>query len=122
MENQEYTSLPLVINGSARNPTAFVYLMPGVARGGSCVQTRIFDGTGNSGRLDEVYIDGFPQTSICEQGDPRYVSNTISVEAVDQFQVDHQQSFGAVSRCGVGKLCNQVRHQHLARLRVRYLP
>jgi hypothetical protein len=87
MENTEYTSLPLVINGSARNPTAFVYLMPGVARGGSGVQTGIFDGTGSSGRLDEVYIDGFPQTSIYEQGDPRYVSNTISVEAVDQFQV-----------------------------------
>lgn len=87
MENQEYTSLPLQINGSARNPTAFVYLMPGVAHGGSGVQTGIFDGTGSSGRLDEVYIDGFPQTSIYEQGDPRYVSNTISVEAVDQFQV-----------------------------------
>jgi hypothetical protein len=87
MENQEYTSLPLVINGSARNPTAFVYLMPGVAHGGSGVQTGIFDGTGSSGRLDEVYIDGFPQTSIYEQGDPRYVSNSISVEAVDQFQV-----------------------------------
>ncbi|MDP9050627.1 MAG: TonB-dependent receptor [Acidobacteriota bacterium] len=87
MENEEYTSLPLQINGGARNPTAFVYLMPGVAHGGSGVQTGIFDGTGSSGRLDEVYIDGFPQTSIYEQGDPRYVSNTISVEAVDQFQV-----------------------------------
>jgi Carboxypeptidase regulatory-like domain len=87
MENQEYTSLPLEINGSARNPTQFVYLMPGVAHGGSGVQTGIFDGAGSSGRLDEVYIDGFPQTSIYEQGDPRYVSNTISVEAVDQFQV-----------------------------------
>jgi hypothetical protein len=87
IENEEYTSLPLQINGSARNATAFVYLMPGVAHGGSGVQTGIFDGTGSSGRLDEVYIDGFPQTSIYEQGDPRYVSNTISVEAVDQFQV-----------------------------------
>lgn len=87
MENSEYTSLPLQINGSARNATAFVYLEPGVARGGSGVQTGIFDGTGSSGRLDEVYIDGFPQTSIYEQGDPRYVSNTVSVEAVDQFQV-----------------------------------
>lgn len=87
MENQEYTALPLQINGGPRNPTAFVYLEPGVAHGGSGVQTGIFDGTGSSGRLDEVYIDGFPQTSIYEQGDPRYVSNSISVEAVDQFQV-----------------------------------
>ncbi len=87
MENEEYTALPLQINGGARNPTAFVYLEPGVAHGGSGVQTGIFSGTGSSGRLDEVYIDGFPQTSIYEQGDPRYVSNLVSVEAVDQFQV-----------------------------------
>ncbi|GAC1421358.1 MAG: hypothetical protein NVSMB62_16210 [Acidobacteriaceae bacterium] len=87
MENEEYTALPLQINGGARNPTAFAYLEPGVAHGGSGVQTGIFSGTGSSGRLDEVYIDGFPQTSIYEQGDPRYVSNLVSVEAVDQFQV-----------------------------------
>ena len=87
MENEEYTALPLQINGGARNPTAFVYLEPGVAHGGSGVQTGIFSGTGSTGRLDEVYIDGYPQTSIYEQGDPRYVSNLVSVEAVDQFQV-----------------------------------
>ncbi|ADW70522.1 TonB-dependent receptor [Granulicella tundricola] len=87
MENAEYVALPLQINGGARNPTSFVYLEPGVAHGGSGVQTGIFSGTGSAGRLDEVYIDGFPQTSIYEQGDPRYVSNLVSVEAVDQFQV-----------------------------------
>ena len=87
MENEEYTELPLQINGSARNPTSFVYLTPGVAHGGVAVQTGIFNGTGSQGRVDEVYIDGFPQTSIYEQGDPRYVSSAISVEAVDQFQV-----------------------------------
>jgi hypothetical protein len=87
MENQEYTDLPLQINGSARNPTSFVYLTPGVSHGGVAVQTGIFNGTGSQGRVDEVYIDGFPQTSIYEQGDPRYVSSAISVEAVDQFQV-----------------------------------
>ena len=87
IENQEYTALPLQMNGGPRDPTAFVYLTPGVAHGGNGVQTGIFDGTGSQGRLDEIYIDGFPQTSIYEQGDPRYVSNIISVEAVDQFQV-----------------------------------
>ncbi len=87
MENEDYTQLPLQINGSVRNPTSFVYLTPGVSHGGVAVQTGIFNGTGSQGRVDEVYIDGFPQTSIYEQGDPRYVSNTISVEAVDQFQV-----------------------------------
>jgi hypothetical protein len=87
MENEDYTQLPLQINGGPRNPTAFVYLTPGVAHGGPGVQTGIFNGSGSQGRVDEVYIDGFPQTSIYEQGDPRYVSNLVSVEAVDQFQV-----------------------------------
>ena len=87
MENEDYTQLPLQINGGVRNPTSFVYLTPGVSHGGVAVQTGIFNGTGSIGRVDEVYIDGFPQTSIYEQGDPRYVSNMISVEAVDQFQV-----------------------------------
>jgi hypothetical protein len=86
IENEEYTQLPLQINGSPRNPTAFVYLIPGVAKGANS-PTGIFDGTGSGGRLDEIYIEGFPQTSIYEQGDPRYVSNLSSVEAVDQFQV-----------------------------------
>jgi hypothetical protein len=86
IENEDYTQLPLEINGSPRNPTAFVYLIPGVAKGANS-PTGIFDGTGSGGRLDEIYIEGFPQTSIYEQGDPRYVSNLISVEAVDQFQV-----------------------------------
>ena len=87
MENEDYTQLPLQINGSVRNPTSFVYLTPGVSHGGVAVQTGIFNGTGSVGRVDEVYIEGMPQTSIYEQGDPRYVSNAISVEAVDQFQV-----------------------------------
>jgi hypothetical protein len=86
IENEEYTQLPLQMNGSPRNPTAFVYLVPGVVKGANS-PTGIFDGTGSGGRLDEVYIEGFPQTSIYEQGDPRYVSNLISVEAVEQFQV-----------------------------------
>ncbi|HWB31639.1 MAG TPA: TonB-dependent receptor [Acidobacteriaceae bacterium] len=87
MENEDYTQLPLQINGGVRNPTSFVYLTPGVSHGGVAVQTGIFNGTGSIGRVDEVYIEGMPQTSIYEQGDPRYVSNMISVEAVDQFQV-----------------------------------
>jgi Carboxypeptidase regulatory-like domain/TonB dependent receptor len=87
MENEDYTQLPLQINGGVRNPTSFVYLTPGVSHGGVAVQTGIFNGTGSVGRVDEVYIEGMPQTSIYEQGDPRYVSNMISVEAVDQFQV-----------------------------------
>lgn len=42
MENEDYTQLPLQINGSVRNPTSFVYLTPGVSHGGVAVQTGIF--------------------------------------------------------------------------------
>ncbi len=87
VDNNVYTALPLQMNGGVRNPTQFIYLTPGVAAGGNGVQTGIFDGVGSQGRVDEVYLDGFPQTSIYERGDPRYVSNSISVEAVNQFQV-----------------------------------
>lgn len=85
IENNIYTALPLQMNGGPRDPTAFVYLMPGVTQGPSGT-SGIFNGSGSQGRLDEIYIDGVPLTRISIQGDPRNVSSAISVEAVDQFQ------------------------------------
>ncbi len=85
MENKTYTALPLEMNGGPRDPTSFVYLMPGVTQGGV---SGIFNGSGSQGRLDEIYVDGVPITRISIQGDPRNVSSDISVEAVDQFQVE----------------------------------
>jgi len=89
IENSEYTNLPLQMNGGPRDPAKFINLVPGVTVGnsGSAYSTSIFGGTGSQGRLDEIYYDGMPVTSIYIQGDSRSVSNTISVEAVDQFQV-----------------------------------
>ncbi|MHB1021522.1 MAG: outer membrane beta-barrel protein [Acidobacteriaceae bacterium] len=85
IENTEYTALPLQMDGGPRDPTQFVYLMPGVSQGGV---SGIFNGSGSQGRLDEIYIDGVPITRISIQGDPRNVSSAISVEAVNQFQVE----------------------------------
>ena len=87
LENEAYTSLPLQMNGGPRDPTAFVYLMPGVTQASKSGASGVFNGTGSQGRLDEIYVDGVPITRISIQGDPRNVSSAISVEAVDQFQV-----------------------------------
>lgn len=86
IENKTYTALPLEMNGSPRDPTAFATLMPGVQTNPSD-PTPILNGSGSQGRLDEIYVDGVPLTRISIQGDPRNVTSTISVEAVDQFQV-----------------------------------
>ena len=86
VENTEYTALPLEMNGGARSSVQFAYLEPGVSVGNSG-SSGIFNGTGSVGRIDELYIDGVPMTRVSLQGDPRNVSASISVEAVDQFQV-----------------------------------
>ena len=74
------------MNGGARNATQFEYLEPGVSQGNSG-SSGVFNGTGSVGRIDELYVDGVPLTRVSLQGDPRNVSASISVEAVDQFQV-----------------------------------
>ncbi len=83
VENDTYTNLPIQMNGGQqRDPTAFATLTPG-SQGGARVP--IIGGTGNM--LGQVYIDGMPATTVNMQGDNRVVSLSMSVEAVDQFQV-----------------------------------
>ncbi len=82
MENDTYENLPIQMSGQQRDPTAFATLLPG-AQGGA--RAPIIGGTGNF--IAEVYVDGIPTTTANQQGDNRVVSNSIPVEAVDQFQV-----------------------------------
>ncbi|MEO6816737.1 MAG: carboxypeptidase regulatory-like domain-containing protein, partial [Edaphobacter sp.] len=84
IENSTYTNLPLQMNGQQRDPTAFATLLPGAQAQGSA-RAPIIGGTGNY--IAEVYVDGLPTTTANQQGDNRVVSNSIPVEAVDQFQV-----------------------------------
>lgn len=86
LENTAYLALPLQMNGAPRDPTQFAYLMPGVSQGNSG-SSGVFNGTGSLGRVDELFLDGLPTTRVSQQGDPREVSYSVSVEAVDQFQV-----------------------------------
>ncbi len=84
IRNEMYTALPLNMgNGSPRNPAAFIYLMPGVQEGG----TFGFVNGGQSFSKD-VYIEGLPITDAVRQGESRALQFGVSVEAVDQFQVE----------------------------------
>lgn len=82
IENDVYSNLPIQQNGAQRDPTAFGTLTPG-AQGGT--RLPIVGGTGDY--LGQLYIDGMPATTVNQQGDNRVVSLSMSIEAVDQFQV-----------------------------------
>ena len=84
MRNEMYTALPLTMgNGNPRNPAAFIYLMPGVQEGG----TFGFINGGQSFSKD-VYIEGLPITDAVRQGESRALQFAVSVDAVEQFQVE----------------------------------
>lgn len=83
VENSTYTNLPLQMTGSQqRDPTAFGTLTPGSQAG---TRLPIIGGTGNY--LGQLYLEGMPAQTVNQQGDNRVVSLSMSVEAVDQFQV-----------------------------------
>src|SRR5215472_10611894 len=89
MQNNVYDALPLAMNGSARDPSAFAGLAIGVdsystqAAGPST-------GSFNGGQTyqNETYIEGLPLTSAGTESDTRNLAFGISVEAVEQFQVE----------------------------------
>ncbi len=89
MENQVYDSLPLAMNGSARDPTAFAGLAVGVDNY-STQAAGPSTGSFNGGQTyqNEVYIEGLPLTSAGTEADTRNLAFGVSVEAVDQFQVE----------------------------------
>ena len=95
MENETYAELPIEMGayGSAdqRRATDFVYLMPGVqgneTNGNATTNTGVVNGSGSKGAVSAVYIDGLPFVRAGGNGDPRYVWTAISVDAIDQFQL-----------------------------------
>jgi hypothetical protein len=95
MENDLYSALPIEMGAygqpDQRRATDFAFLMPGVqgnnTTGNATTNTGIVDGSGSRGAVSDVYIDGLPFVRAGGNGDPRYVWTAISVDAVDQFQV-----------------------------------
>lgn len=88
MRNNLYTALPLNMNGTARDPTGFVKLVPGVQDVSTqAAGTSFASINGGQNRLNGIYIDGMPTTDSAVQGETRFLSMEVSVEAVNQFQV-----------------------------------
>jgi len=84
IRNEVYTALPLVLNtGGPRDPTAFMFLMPGVQSVG-----RWGNVMGGQDFTTDMYVEGIPITNAVVQGEGRNLSFGISVDAVDQFQVE----------------------------------
>ena len=84
IRNEVYTALPLVMNtGGPRDPTAFMFLMPGVQSIG-----RWGNVMGGQDFTTDMYVEGIPITNAVVQGEGRNLSFGISVEAIDQFQVE----------------------------------
>jgi len=89
MENNLYASLPLAMNGVPRDPTQFIALVPGVDNASTQAAgptTAAFNG--GQTYQNEVYLEGMPLTSAGTEGDTRYLAFAVSVDAVDQFQVE----------------------------------
>jgi hypothetical protein len=82
VENTTYANLPLALNGQQRDPTFVAQLSPGATTG---ARLPIIGGTGNY--LGQLYLDGLPAQTVSQQGDNRLVSQSISVDSVDQIQI-----------------------------------
>ena len=87
MRNEQYTALPLAMGNAPRDPTAFTQYMPGVTVNSSTGNTA-GNVLGAQDHSQEVYIEGLAVTSPVAQGESRTLGLGISVEAVDQFQLE----------------------------------
>ena len=95
MEQEMYAALPIQMGAGGspdqRRATDFAVLMPGVqgneTNGNSTTNTGVVNGSGSRGAASAVYVNGIPFTSVAGEGDTRFVWTAISVDAVDQFQV-----------------------------------
>jgi len=92
IRNELYTNLPLAMGAAVlgsgigqgpRNPGSFIFLLPGVSEG-----NRWGTINGAQGFSKDVFIEGVPITDPIQQGEGRTISLGISVEAVEQFQVE----------------------------------
>jgi hypothetical protein len=91
IRNEVYTALPLAVgaggsaNNIARDPTNFVTLMPGVTNFG---QQSAGSVSGAQSHSQEVYVEGIALTNPVLQGETRSIAIGVSIEAIDQFQLE----------------------------------
>ncbi|HWB83520.1 MAG TPA: carboxypeptidase-like regulatory domain-containing protein [Bryobacteraceae bacterium] len=100
IRNDVYTALPLTMGtggataNAPRDPTSFVQYLPGVTNYGGNTAGSVNGGTIAS---EEVYVDGVATTSAVLQGEVRYLALGVSIEAVEQVQL---QSAGSSVQFG----------------------
>jgi hypothetical protein len=95
MEQEMYSALPIEMGAAGspdqRRATDFAVLMPGVqaneTNGNLTTNTGVVNGSGSRGAASAVYVNGIPFTNVQGEGDTRFIWTAISVDAVDQFQV-----------------------------------
>jgi hypothetical protein len=87
IRNDLYGALPLAMGNAPRDPTAFTQYLPGVSTSTAAGNTagNVFGAQDHS---SEIYIEGLPITNPVGQGESRTLGLGVSVEAVDQFQIE----------------------------------
>jgi hypothetical protein len=80
IQSQEFMELPILLSGQQRDVTSFSNLLPG-AQSGS--RSTLFSGTAN--RVQEVYLDGIPMTTISQIGDNRPILNAVPSEGIGEI-------------------------------------
>ncbi len=130
MEQETYSELPIEMGAynspDQRRATDFVYLMPGVqgneTNGNATTNTGVVNGSGSRGAASAVYVDGVPFVRAGGNGDPRYVWTAISVDAVDQFQLQTSGYSAIYEGQGVMNYIDQAGWRQVARFCLRVLP
>ena len=81
ISSTEFAALPLLMGGNQqRDITSFSNLLPGAQPGS---RSSLFSGTAN--RVQEVYLDGIPLTTISQIGDNRPIFNLVPSEAIGEI-------------------------------------
>jgi hypothetical protein len=95
MTQETYSELPIAMGAGGqpdqRRASDYVLLMPGVQNNETnnnlTDNTGPIDGSGSKGGASSVYIEGIPFFNVSQEGDNRFIWSAISVDAVNQLQV-----------------------------------
>ncbi len=91
VRNDVYDALPLAMGNAPRDPTAFTQLLPGVSGftpGVTAAGNTAGNVLGAQEHSQEIHVEGLPITNPSAEGESRTLGLGISVEAVDQFQLE----------------------------------
>jgi len=82
IQSNVYLELPILVNNQQRDVTAMSNLLPGAQPG---ARSSLFSGT--ESRVEEVYLDGIPITTVSQIGDNRPVFNVVPAESIGDINV-----------------------------------